>query len=74
MYEALWEGGGKAIEQLTRAQARTFYGIDLKTLNCKQGNGMEKSLPARDLAGTQWALDEAEKKKAAAEEEQHAAS
>lgn len=34
---------------------------------------MEKSLPARDLAGTQWALDEAEKKKAAAEE-QHAAS
>ena len=60
------------IVQLTRSQARTFYGIDLKTLNYRQGNGMEKSLPARDLAGTQWALDEAEKKKAAAEEQQAA--
>ena len=62
-------------EQLTRSQARTFYGVDLKTLKYRQGNGMEKSLPARDLAGTQWALDEAEGKKVAAgEEQQHTAS
>lgn len=43
--------------------ARTFYNTDLKSLKYEYGNGIERVHPNQDLAGTQWEIDEAERKK-----------
>ncbi|KAI1480653.1 hypothetical protein K445DRAFT_318592 [Daldinia sp. EC12] len=34
--------------------ARSFYGIDLTTLNYRKGDGKNKVLPAQDLSGHIW--------------------
>lgn len=50
----------------TPKKARTFYGVDLDTLQYRKGNGKELVEPAHDLSGIQYELDEKEKAAAAA--------